>query len=122
MSNKFRKVVEAQVYLSENTWKHSVLGPASVFSIQTIPVEKDFQKTFNSQDTRFIPTHPISTMHLFCFTNISANPMLRRGFQQKREEELRHGCKTTVGVSNEFMDYYTAYPSGGIYDSITSLR
>jgi len=117
LSNKFRKIVEAQVYLSENTWKHSVLGPSSVFSIQTIPVEKDFQKTFLSAYKIF--SYASDLNNAYFVYNISANPMLE-GIQEQRTKELTH-VKDYRGVNKTFLNYYTDYPKGGIYDSIAKL-
>jgi hypothetical protein len=117
MASKLRKVVEAQVYLSENTWKHSVLGPASVFSIQTIPVEKDFQKTF-IQGYK-ITSFTSELNNAYFVYNISASPTLEP-LQEQRHDELRSvsGYEKT---NQEFFDYYTKMPTGGIYDSITKL-
>jgi transglutaminase-like putative cysteine protease len=117
LSDKFRKVVEAQVYLSENTWKHSVLGPASVFAIQTIPVEKDFQKTFLSGYK--IYSYVSDLNNAYFVYNISANPKLEQ-LQNERYKELRNikGYRT---VDKAFLNYYTDLPSGGIYDSIAKL-
>lgn len=116
-ATKLRKVVEAQVYLSENTWKHSVLGPASVFSIQTIPVEKDFQKTFLSG---YKITSFVSDLNNAYFVyNVSANPMLEK-LQDQRHDELR-SVKDYNRLEAKFRDYYTKMPSGGIYDSIAKL-
>lgn len=117
LARKLRKVVEAQVYLSENTWKHSVLGPASVFSIQTIPVEKDFQKTFLSAYKTTSFTSELNNAY-FVY-NISASPMLEP-LQEQRHEELRL-VKDYAKLDKKFFDYYTAQPTGGIYDSITKL-
>ncbi len=117
MANKLRKVVEATVYLSENTWKHSVLGPASVFSIQTIPVEKDFQKTFLSGYK--IESFTSELNNAYFVYNISASPSLVP-IQDKRHEELR-SVKNYSKLDNEFLQYYTQYPTGGIYDSISKL-
>ncbi len=115
--NRYRKLVEAQVYLSENTWKHSVLGPASVFSIQTIPVEKDFQKTFLSAYKIYSYTSDLNNAY-FVY-NISASPQLEP-LQEQRHEELRV-VENYTEVDKAFMDYYTQMPSGGIYDSIARL-
>lgn len=117
MGDKLKKVVEAQVYLSENTWKHSVLGPANVFAIQTIPVEKDFQKTFISGYK--ITSYASELNNAYFVYNISANPMLE-GIQDKRHEELR-SVKGYTKIDNKFLNYYTALPTGGIYDSISKL-
>ncbi len=117
MGDKFHKIVEAQVYLSENTWKHSVLGPASVFSIQTIPVEKDFQKTFLSAYK--IYSYASDLNNAYFVYNISASPSLEP-LQKQRHDELRN-VTDYKKVNKEFTDYYTTYPRGGIYDSITKL-
>ncbi len=114
---KLRKIVEAQVYLSENTWKHSVLGPASVFSIQTIPVEKDFQKTFISGYK--ITSFTSELNNAYFVYNISASPKLEP-IQEQRHDELRQ-VNGYQRVDRQFMDYYTQAPSGGIYDSIAEL-
>ncbi|MBI1769954.1 MAG: transglutaminase domain-containing protein [Bacteroidetes bacterium] len=117
MANKLRKVTEAQVYLSENTWKHAVLGPSSVFSVQTIPVEKDFQKTFLSAYKIYSFTSELNNAY-FVY-NISASPMLEK-IQEQRHDELRN-VNDYRFVNKKFVDYYTDYPSGGIYDSIAKL-
>jgi protein-glutamine gamma-glutamyltransferase len=116
-ANKLRKVVEAQVYLSENTWKHSVLGPASVFSIQTIPVEKDFQKTFLSAYK--IASFTSDLNNAYFVYNISASPKLE-AIQEQRHDELRN-VNNYNRIDSKFLDYYTQMPSGGIYDSISKL-
>ena len=117
MGDKFHKIVEAQVYLSENTWKHSVLGPASVFSIQTIPVEKEFQKTFLSAYK--IYSYASDLNNAYFVYNISASPTLEP-LQKQRHDELR-SVTNYKNIDKEFIDYYTIYPTGGIYDSITKL-
>lgn len=117
MASKLRKVVEAQVYLSENTWKHSVLGPASVFSIQTIPVEKDFQKTF-IQGYK-IASFTSELNNAYFVYNISASPTLEP-LQEQRHDELR-SVRSYEKLNQEFFDYYTKMPTGGIYDSIAKL-
>lgn len=117
LGNKFRKVVEAQVYLSENTWKHSVLGPSSVFSIQTIPVEKDFQKTFLSAYK--IYSYASDLNNAYFVYNISANPILET-IQGQRHDELRT-IKNYRSLDRAFFNYYTQMPTGGIYDSIAQL-
>ncbi len=117
LARKLRKVVEAQVYLSENTWKHSVLGPASVFSIQTIPVEKDFQKTFLSAYK--ITSFTSELNNAYFVYNISASPTLEP-LQEQRHEELR-SVSGYNKLDGKFLDYYTQMPTGGIYDSIAKL-
>ncbi|MBL7852658.1 MAG: hypothetical protein JNN04_17270 [Cyclobacteriaceae bacterium] len=114
---RLRKIVNAQVYLSADAWKHAVLGPANVFSIQTIPVEKDFQKQFLSA---YRTQSYVSELNNAYFVyNVSASPMLE-GFQEQRHEELREVIDYR-GVDPAFYEYYTRQPTGGIYDSISKL-
>jgi len=115
--DKLRKFVQAQVYLSENTWKHSVLGPASVFSLQTIPIEKDFQKTFQSGYKIISYTSELN--NAFFVYNVSASPQLE-AIQEQRYDELR-SVKNYNHVDRQFFDYYTQFPKGAIYDSIARL-
>lgn len=117
MGDKYRTVIEANVYLSENTWKHSVLGPSSVFAIQTIPVEKDFQKTFLSAYK--IYTYASELNNAYFVYNISANPVLET-IQKQRYDELRN-IRDYHRVNADFLEYYTRTPTGGIYDSIAQL-
>ncbi len=117
MAYKLRKIVGGQVYLSADAWKHAVLGPANVFSIQTIPVEKDFQKQFLSAYR--IQSFVSELNNAYFVYNVSANPMLE-GFQEQRHEELR-SVKDYGETDPEFYEYYTRQPTGGIYDSISNL-
>lgn len=117
MADKFRKVTEASVYLSENTWKHAVLSPSSAFHIQTIPVEKDFQKTFLSAYKTYSFTSELNNAY-FVY-NISASPMLEK-IQEQRYDELKK-IKNYNKINSEVLSYYTEYPTGAIYDSIAKL-
>lgn len=117
MGFKMKKVVEAQVYLSADAWKHAVLGPANVFSIQTIPVEKDFQKTFMSAYR--VQSFASELNNAYFVYNISASPALEP-FQEARHDELRT-VPDYRDVDSAFLAYYTKQPTGGIYDSISKL-
>jgi len=117
MGKKLRKVVDAQVYLSGDAWKHAVLGPANVFAIQTIPVEKDFQKTFKSAYK--VRSFTSELNNAYFVYNISASPQLER-IQKQRHDELRT-VPDYSKVDREFYEYYVKQPTGGIYDSITAL-
>lgn len=117
MADQFRKITEANIYLSENTWKHAVLSPSSAFHIQTIPVEKDFQKTFLSAYK--IAAYTSELNNAYFVYNISASEQLEP-IQEQRHDELRK-VKDYRKVDKKFLEYYTDYPMGGIYDSISKL-
>ncbi len=117
MGNRFRKNVTSEIYLSSNTWKHALLGPASVYSVQPIPVEKDFQKTFFSAYK--VKSYTSELNNAYFVYNISANPALET-VQEQRHEELAT-VRDYQRVEKAFFDYYVAYPEGSIYDSIAQL-
>ncbi|CAN5321816.1 hypothetical protein BH10BAC4_BH10BAC4_02580 [soil metagenome] len=117
LGRKLRKVVESEVYLSSNTWKHALLAPASAFYVQSIPVEKDFQKQFLSAYK--VKSYASELNNAYFVYNPSANPMLE-SFQEERYNELRT-VRDYHSVDTAFYNYYTKVPSGVIYDSITNL-
>ncbi|MGL4597088.1 MAG: hypothetical protein ACRCYO_06160, partial [Bacteroidia bacterium] len=47
-TQKKRTVVTADVYMSDKTWSHSILAPSTAYSCQSIPVDREFKKTFIS--------------------------------------------------------------------------
>lgn len=117
LAKKKRVVVEAEVYLSSSTWKHSLLAPASAFYCQTIPVEKDFQKTFISAYK--VKSYASELNNAYFVYNPSSNPMLE-AYQEERFEELRN-VNDYRNVDSSFYSYYTELPSGPLYDSISKL-
>ncbi len=117
MGRKLRKMVTSEVYLSSNTWKHALLGPSSVFSVQPIPVEKDFQKTFFAAYK--IKSYTSELNNAYFVYNISANPFLET-VQEQRHEELAT-VEDYSKTDQEFYDYYVDYPRGPVYDSIAQL-
>jgi hypothetical protein len=117
LGNKKRIVVDAEVYLSSSTWKHALLAPATAFYVQTIPVEKDFQKTFISAYK--VKAYASDLNNAFYVYNPSANPMLE-DYQEERFEELRN-VEGYRGLDSAFYHYYTQVPNGPLYDSITKL-
>lgn len=117
MADKMRFVVEADVYLSSSTWKHALLAPASAFYCQTIPVEKDFQKTYLSAYR--VKSYTSDLNNAYFVYNPSASPSLEP-IQRQRYLELL----SVAGYKNvdpAFYRYYTELPTGGLYDSIARL-
>ena len=117
LSRKARTVVESQIYLAANTWKHALLAPAGAYYVQTIPVEKDFQKTFLSAYK--VKSYSSDLNNAYFVYNPTASPILAE-IQEARYQELR----TVDGYRNvdkKFLDYYSKMPNGPLYDSITKL-
>ncbi|CAN5472660.1 hypothetical protein BH09BAC3_BH09BAC3_34250 [soil metagenome] len=117
LGRKKRKVVESKIYLSSNTWKHALLAPASAFYIQSLPVDKDFQKTFLSAYK--VKSYVSELNNAYFVYNPSANPMLEQ-MQQERFDELRT-VNDYKSIDQKFYNYYIEMPEGAIYDSITNL-
>lgn len=117
LANKSRKVVEAEVYVSSNTWKHALLAPSAAFSCQTIPVDSSYKKMFRSAYK--VKCYTSDLNNAYFVYNPSANPMLE-GYQEERYNELRT-VKNYSATDSVFYDYYTDMPKGPLYDSIEAL-
>jgi len=117
LGRKKRKIVESKIYLSSNTWKHALLAPASAFYIQSLPVDKDFQKTFLSAYK--VKSYVSELNNAYFVYNPSANSMLEQ-IQEQRFEELRT-VNDYKNVDPRFYNYYIEMPRGVIYDSIANL-
>jgi transglutaminase-like putative cysteine protease len=117
LSKKARSVVESQIYLAANTWKHALLAPAGAYYVQTIPVEKDFQSTFLSAYK--VRSYASDLNNAYFVYNPTANPMLA-AIQEERHEELRT-VDNYRNVDKAFMEYYSKMPNGVLYDSISKL-
>ncbi len=117
LARKGRTVVESQIYLAANTWKHALLAPAGAYYVQTIPVEKDFQSQFLSAYK--VRSYASDLNNAYFVYNPTANPMLA-SIQEARYEELR-SVPNYRNVDKSFLEYYTKMPRGALYDSITKL-
>ncbi len=117
LAKKKREVVEAEVYVSSNTWKHALLAPASAFFCQTIPVDSSYKKMFRSGYR--VKSYTSELNNAYFVYNPSANPQLE-SYQQERYDELR-SVKNYSGTDTTLFRYYTQMPKGTLYDSITEL-
>jgi protein-glutamine gamma-glutamyltransferase len=117
LATKERKVVEAEVYVSSNTWKHALLGPAGTYSCQTIPVDSSFGKMFRSAYK--LKAYASELNNAYFVYNTSANPFLA-DFQEERYATLRT-VPDYAAADTSLMNYYTQMPKGALYDSIKAL-
>ncbi|HLG02122.1 MAG TPA: transglutaminase domain-containing protein [Bacteroidia bacterium] len=117
LATKSRKVIEAEVYMSSNTWKHALLGPGGTFSCQSIPVDSSFGKIFRSAYK--IKSYASDLNNAYFVYNPSANPMIE-AYQHQRFEELRE-VENYADADSTLMAYYTQMPTGRLYDSIHAL-
>lgn len=114
---KDRKVIEADVFISANVWKHSLLAPATPFSVQTIPVDTAYKGLFRSG--YHVKSNVSELNNAYYVYNPSANPQLL-AYQEERFEELR-SVKDYSGVDSTMLKYYTDLPKGSLFDSIRNL-
>jgi len=114
---ELRKVVDLEVYLSSNAWRHAFLAPATAFYCQPIPIEKRFNTTFFSAYKAKSYTSQLNNAY-FVY-NPSANKELKN-IQLQRHEELKK-VKNYDNVDSAFYEYYTKLPNGILYDSIKKL-
>ena len=117
LATKKRKVVETEVFVSSNTWKHALLAPAGAFYCQTIPVDSSYGKMFRSAYK--VKSYASDLNNAYFVYNPSANPMLE-AYQEERYDELR-SVKNYNGTDSSFYVYYTQMPKGVLYDSIDAL-
>lgn len=117
LATKKRKTVDAEVYVSSNTWKHALLAPATPYSVQTIPVDSSFKKLFRSAYK--VKCYTSELNNAYFVYNPSGNPQLE-GYQEERYDELR-SVENYAGTDTAFFEYYTQMPKGALYDSITAL-
>lgn len=116
-ASKKRKTVEAQVYVSSNTWRHALLAPASAYYVQAIPVDSGYKKMFRSAYK--VKSYTSELNNAYFVYNPSANPQLEE-YQQERYDELRTVTDYKHADTSLFR-YYTAVPKGSLYDSIKQL-
>jgi len=116
-SKKKRKVVESDVFVSSSVWRHSLLAPASAFSVQTIPVDTGYKKIFRSG--YHVKSWVSDLNNAYFVYNPSANPQII-AYQEDRYDELRT-VKNYDAVDSAYLAYYTQMPEGSLFDSIRNL-
>lgn len=114
---KRRKTVEADVFISASVWKHSLLAPATPFSIQTIPVDTAYKGLFRSG--YHVKSNVSELNNAYFVYNPSANPQIL-AYQEERFEELR-SVQDFSGMDSSTLKYYTDLPKGSLFDSIRNL-
>ena len=115
MGTKNKKVVEVEIY-KKRLSPSAFIAPSTAFWVQPITVEKDFQKEFSSG---YRSKSYVSDLNSAYFIYNVDNPEIVQ-FQQQRFETLRK-AKSTNLLSDEFMNYYTSFPSTGQYAPIKRL-
>lgn len=116
-ADKKRYVVDADVFISANVWKHALLAPSAAFSVQAIPVDTGYKDLFRSG--YHVKSYTSELNNAYFVYNPSANPQILQ-YQQERFDELST-VKDYSTVDSAYYAYYTAIPQGGLFDSIRAL-
>jgi transglutaminase-like putative cysteine protease len=116
-ATKKRKQVEADVFISSNVWKHSLLAPSAAYSVQTIPVDTGYKDLFRSG--YHVKSYSSELNNAYFVYNPSANPAILQ-YQQERIDELS-SVKDYSTVDSAYYAYYTYLPQGTLFDSIRNL-
>ncbi len=115
LSNRLRKVVDAEVYtaqLSPNTY----VAPNVGFFVQPITVEKDFRGEFK---TAYRTKSYTSELNSAYFVYNSPDPIIKK-LQEQRFEVLRT-APSYERTDKRFMQYYTYMPSNTKFKTISDL-
>ncbi len=115
LSDKFRKIVEVEIYskqLSPNTY----LAPNAGFFVQPITIEKDFREEFK---TAFRAKSYVSELNSAYFVYNINKPEWRQ-FQEMRFNVLRQ-AEDYNKMDTTFMKYYTKMPVNEKFKKISNL-
>jgi hypothetical protein len=117
MATKKRRVIEAEVYMASNTWKHALLAPSSAFSVQSIAIEKGFDTSF--QFAYRVKSYATTLTTTYAMEKAAFKPNVAKAIQDSYEE--LNTVSSYAGTDPAVFKYYTAYPRGVLFDSIRML-
>lgn len=112
---KHRETVNIEVY-KKRLSASAFLAPGTAFWVQPITVEKEFQHEFSSA---YRSKSYVSELNSAYFIYNTDNPQIK-AFQEQRFHELRK-AKGYEQVNQDFMRYYTFFPSAPQYRRIRVL-
>ncbi|MDR2027503.1 MAG: transglutaminase-like domain-containing protein [Prevotellaceae bacterium] len=117
MSQKHRKVVEAEVYKVKAS--HSEFtAPSTAFYCQPIAVKKDAYSQYTSAYRAKMWVSELNSAY-FVYNNTERD-MSVDNFQEQRFSLLRT-VKNYAGTDTAFIGYYTKYPVNPDYDTVRSI-
>ncbi len=105
LSKKMRRVIEVEVFnkkLSPTTF----VAPSTSFEIQTLTVDKNFQKEFKNAYRSKSYVSKLNSAY-FIYNALDAS---LKAFQEQRFSVLRNAPNYST-IDKTFMDYYTFFPS-----------
>ncbi|MDW3195721.1 MAG: transglutaminase-like domain-containing protein [Cytophagales bacterium] len=112
---KFIKPIQSTIYINQLD-PEVFVAPSTAYSCQPISVEAAFRDQYKFA---YNVQSEVSALNSAYFVYNTREPELKQ-FQEERFNTLRK-VKDYTEVSQEYLDYYTRMPSGGVYDKISEL-
>lgn len=112
---KLIKPIQSTIYINQLD-PAVFVAPSTAYSCQPISVEAAFRDQYKFA---YNVQSEVSALNSAYFVYNSRDPALKQ-FQEERFRTLRQVANYET-VSQEYLDYYTKMPSGGVYDKISDL-
>lgn len=112
---KFIKPVQSTIYINQLD-PEVFVAPSTAFSCQPISVEAAFRDQYRFA---YNVQSEVSGLNSAYFVYNTRDPAMKQ-FQEERFRTLRQ-VKDYEEVPEEYLDYYTKMPTGGVYDKIGDL-
>lgn len=112
---KFIKPIQSTIYINQLD-PEVFVAPSTAYSCQPISVEAAFRDQYKFA---YNVQSEVSALNSAYFVYNTREPELKK-FQEERFNTLRK-VKDYANVPQEYLDYYTRMPSGGVYDKIADL-
>lgn len=116
-ATKRRNIIEAEVYMTNNVWRHSLLAPEGAFSVQPISIDKIFDTIFTSAYR--VKSYATTLTTTYAMERYQYKPYIIDQIQKSYQE--LNTAKDYKQTEDDFLTYYTTYPQGSLYDSIRAL-
>jgi transglutaminase-like putative cysteine protease len=117
MSQKLRKVVEAEVYKVRAS-PGEFTAPSTAFYCQPVAVKNDMYNQYTSAYRAKMWVSELNSAY-FVYNN-TGNDLSIYNFQEQRFNLLRE-IKDYEGVDTAFLNYYTKYPDNRAYDTVKAI-
>lgn len=112
---KFIKPVQSTIYINQLS-PEVFVAPSTAYSCQPISVEAAFRDQYKFA---YNVQSEVSGLNSAYFVYNTRDPAMQE-FQEERFKTLRQ-VKNYEGVPQDYLDYYTKTPTGGVYDKINEL-
>jgi len=112
---EYIKPVKSTIYINQLD-PEVFVAPSTAYSCQPISVEAAFRDQYKFA---YNVQSEVSSLNSAYFVYNTREPQLK-AFQEERFRVLRK-VKDYEGVDQEYLDYYTKMPTGGVYDKISDL-